>query len=197
MDSTSPSTLSLGPPIGYHPLLFYREYLMEFVHRAYQSGETIAAIATPPGEGGVAVVRISGNDAIGVAEKIFSGPVRSYQTHTAHFGKIVDSDGSIVDEALALVMIAPRSYTGEDTVEIHCHGGSLISKRVLDTILKAGARAGSAGRIYLQSLYQRQTRPRPGRSCAAIDRRQKRSGYADGGTAAARKSVKTDPLVPS
>src|ERR1700679_511056 len=118
---------------------------MEFVHRAYEPGETIAAITTPPGEGGVAVIRFSGNDAIGVADQIFSGPVRSYQTHTAHLGKVIDSEGNVVDEAIALVMKNPRSYTGEDTVEIHCHGGSLITKRVLQTILEAGARAALPG----------------------------------------------------
>jgi tRNA modification GTPase len=118
---------------------------MEYVHRPYQKGETIAAIATAPGEGGVAVVRISGDAALDVAEKIFSGPIRSYKTHTAHFGKVIDAQGDIVDEVLALVMISPRSYTGEDTVEIHCHGGSLISRKVLDVILKAGARAAQPG----------------------------------------------------
>lgn len=118
---------------------------MEYVHRPYQKAETIAALATPPGEGGVAVIRISGNEAISVAEKIFSGPIRSYKTHTAHFGKILDAEGTVVDEVLALVMISPRSYTGEDTVEIHCHGGSLVSRKVLDVILKAGARAAQPG----------------------------------------------------
>jgi tRNA modification GTPase len=125
---------------------------MEFVHRPYQSGETIAAIATPPGEGGVAVVRISGHDAIGVAEKVFSGPIRTYKTHTAHFGKIVEWDGSVVDEVLALVMISPKSYTGEDTVEIHCHGGSLVTRRVLETILKAGARAALPGEFTFKAF---------------------------------------------
>jgi tRNA modification GTPase len=125
---------------------------MDFVHRPYQPGETIAAIATPPGEGGVAIVRISGNDAIAVAEKIFSGPVRSYKTHTAHFGKVIDSDGNVVDEALILVMLAPKSYTGEDTIEIHCHGGSLITRRVLETILKAGARAAQPGEFTFKAF---------------------------------------------
>ncbi len=125
---------------------------MDFVHRAYQPGETIAAIATPPGEGGVAVVRISGRDALLVAEKIFSGPVRSYKTHTAHFGKIVNEHGEIIDEGLALVMLEPRSYTGEDTVEIHCHGGTLVSRRVLDTILKAGARAAQPGEFTFKAF---------------------------------------------
>jgi tRNA modification GTPase len=118
---------------------------MEYIHRAYIPGETIAAIATPPGEGGVAIIRICGHDALTVAEKVFSGPIRSYQTHTAHFGKILDQERNTVDEVLVLVMLKPRSYTGEDTVEIHCHGGSLVTKRVLETVLKAGARAAQPG----------------------------------------------------
>lgn len=118
---------------------------MEFVHRAYVPKETIAAIATPPGEGGVAIIRISGNEALDVAEKIFTGPIRSYQTHTAHFGKIQDLSGNIIDEVLVLVMLGSRSYTGENTVEIHCHGGSLITRRVLQTALDAGARAAEPG----------------------------------------------------
>lgn len=124
---------------------------MDFVHRPYQAGETIAAIATPPGEGGVAIVRISGLDALGIAEKIYSGPIRSYNTHTAHFGKIIDQ-GSVVDEVLVLVMLGPRSYTGEDTVEIHCHGGSLISRKVLDTVLAAGARAAMPGEFTFKAF---------------------------------------------
>jgi tRNA modification GTPase len=125
---------------------------MDFVHRAYQPGETIAAIATPPGEGGVAVVRISGREALSVAEKIFSGPIRSYKTHTAHFGKILNLQQDVVDEGLALVMLAPRSYTGEDTVEIHCHGGALVSRRVLDAILQAGARAAQPGEFTFKAF---------------------------------------------
>jgi tRNA modification GTPase len=125
---------------------------MEFVHRPYQPGDTIAAIATPPGEGGVAIIRISGNDSIAIAEKIFSGPIRSYKTHTAHFGKVIDADGTVVDEVLTLVMLAPKSYTGEDTIEIHCHGGSLISRRVLETILNAGARAAQPGEFTFKAF---------------------------------------------
>jgi len=118
---------------------------MRFIHRPYQKGETIAAVATAPGEGGIAVVRISGNDAFSVAAKVYSGPIQTYLTHTVHYGRILDEKGQTVDEVLAVVMKAPRSYTGEDTVEIHCHGGSLITRRVLETILKAGARAALPG----------------------------------------------------
>ncbi len=126
--------------------------MKEFVHRPYQAGETIAAIATPPGEGGVAIIRISGNAALGVAARSFSGPIRSYKSHTAHVGKVVDVSGAVVDEALVLVMLNPRSYTGEDTVEIHCHGGSLIARKVLETILQAGARAAEPGEFTFKAF---------------------------------------------
>lgn len=118
---------------------------MYFIHRPYIEGETIAAVATPPGEGGVAIIRISGTTAVDVAAKVFVGPVKAYKSHTLHFGKIVDRDGLVVDEVLITVMKAPRSYTGEETVEIHCHGGSLITRRVLQTVLDAGARAALPG----------------------------------------------------
>ena len=111
----------------------------------YQPGETVAAIATPPGEGGVAIVRISGTQAVDVAARVYSGDVRGYTTHTVHFGRIVDGDHQPVDDVLLLKMMAPRSYTGEDVVEIHCHGGSLISRRVLDLVLSAGARQAYPG----------------------------------------------------
>ena len=117
---------------------------MHFIHRPYQKGETIAAVATPPGEGGVAIIRISGDQALDVAEKVYSGPLRTYQSHTVHFGRI-QKHKEVIDEVLIAVMKAPRSYTGEDTVEIHCHGGSLITRRVLETILEAGARAALPG----------------------------------------------------
>lgn len=125
---------------------------MEFIHQPYQPGETIAAVATPPGEGGVAIIRISGKNALDVAQKIFSGPVHSYKTHTLHFGQIVDSNGAHVDDVLLAVMLGNRSYTGEHTVEIHCHGGSLITRRVLDVVLKAGARAARPGEFTFKAF---------------------------------------------
>lgn len=125
---------------------------MEFIHQPYQPGETIAAIATPPGEGGVAMIRISGHRALDVAEKVFSGPVKQYQTHTAHYGRIQDENGRAVDNVLVLPMHGPRSFTGEDTVEIFCHGGSLITKRVLEVILKAGARAAMPGEFSFKAF---------------------------------------------
>ena len=125
---------------------------MEFIQQPYQPGETIAAVATPPGEGGIAVIRISGNRAVDVAEQVFSGPVRSYQSHTAHYGHIRNSKGISVDTGLLLVMLGNRSYTGEDTVEIHCHGGSLITRQVLDVVLQAGARAALPGEFTFKAF---------------------------------------------
>jgi tRNA modification GTPase len=111
----------------------------------YRAQATIAAIATPPGEGGVSIVRISGPEALMVAGRLFSGPVHAYKSHTAHVGKVIDAQGRLVDEALLLVMRAPHSYTGEETVEIHCHGGSFVARKILETALQAGALAAQPG----------------------------------------------------
>ncbi len=126
--------------------------MSEFVHHTYQPGETIAAIASPPGEGGVAVIRISGDQALDVAEKFFSGAVKKYKTHTVHYGKILNEKKEEVDNGLLLVMLGKRSYTGEDTVEIFCHGGSLITQRVLEVVLKAGARAAKPGEFTFKAF---------------------------------------------
>ena len=125
---------------------------MEFIHQPYQPGETIAAIATPPGEGGVAIIRISGHEALNVAAKVFSGPIHTYKTHTAHYGQILNADRERIDDVLVLVMLGKRSYTGEDTVEIHCHGGSLITRRVLEAVLQAGARAARPGEFTFKAF---------------------------------------------
>ena len=112
--------------------------------------DTIAAIATPLGEGGLAVVRISGAQAFAVADKCFlpvgknSLKPSAAPTHTILFGKIV-RDGKMIDEVLLAVLRAPRTFTREDTVEISCHGGILPAKLVLDTILENGARLAEAG----------------------------------------------------
>lgn len=125
---------------------------MEFVHTPYQPGETIAAIATPLGDGGVAIIRISGDNALDIAASVFSGPLKTYKSHTLHFGKILDKDGQHIDDVLIAPMLGNRSYTGEDTVEIQCHGGSLITRRVLDTVLQAGARAAKPGEFTFKAF---------------------------------------------
>ncbi len=126
--------------------------MSHFNHRPYIPGETIAAIATAPGEGGIAIIRISGKKAVEVAEKVFSGPVKKYLSHTAHYGFIKDSTGAKIDEALLVILLGKRSYTGEDTVELQCHGGMVASKKVLHEVLKGGARLAQPGEFTLKAF---------------------------------------------
>jgi tRNA modification GTPase len=112
--------------------------------------ETIAAIATPLGEGGLAVIRISGEQALAIADKIFqpvgkgSSKPSQAASHTIQYGKVVRGD-EVIDEVLLAVLRAPRTFTREDTVEISCHGGILPAKLVLDAILAAGAKLAEPG----------------------------------------------------
>ncbi len=110
--------------------------------------DTIAAIATAPGSGGVAIVRVSGPDAIAIVDRIFvrSGGRGVSEARRVYVGSLYDRPGGeVVDEVLVFAMHAPRSYTGEDVVEIQCHGGSLVSQRVLECVCVAGARAAAPG----------------------------------------------------
>ncbi len=111
-------------------------------------GDTIAAISTPIGEGGIGIVRLSGPNAIPIADRVFrsSGgvPLAAQRTHTIHYGHIVANE-AVVDEVLASVLRAPRTYTREDTVEIGCHGGIAATRAVLDVVLAAGARMAERG----------------------------------------------------
>src|SRR6266480_2150851 len=110
-------------------------------------GETIAAISTPAGEGAIALLRISGVNAIEVADKIFRGKEKPsrFASHVQHFGEIVDASERLVDQVMLSIHQAPASYTGEDLVEISCHGGVLVSAHVLEACLRAGARAARPG----------------------------------------------------
>lgn len=111
--------------------------------------DTIAAIATALSPSGIGIVRISGPEAFSVAGKIYRSPkgekqLEKVKSHTIHYGFILD-EGEIVDEVMVMAMRGPRSYTGEDTVEIDCHGGLLAVRRVLETVLKSGARPAEPG----------------------------------------------------
>ena len=110
------------------------------------AGDTIAAISTPAGEGAIALIRVSGEDAIGVADRIYRGKEKpsEFASHTQRLGEIVDAD-RLIDHAMLAVHRAPASYTGEDLVEISCHGGVLVSGRVLEACFRAGARAARPG----------------------------------------------------
>ncbi|WP_103995346.1 tRNA uridine-5-carboxymethylaminomethyl(34) synthesis GTPase MnmE [Paenibacillus sp. UNC499MF] len=110
--------------------------------------DTIAAIATPLGEGGIAVVRVSGDEAVTLVEPLFRSKVKlsEAQTHTIHYGHIIHpSSGDKIEEVLVSVMRAPRSFTTEDVVEINCHGGIVSVKRVMDLLLEQGIRVAEPG----------------------------------------------------
>ena len=111
--------------------------------------DTIAAVSTPRGKGGVAVIRISGEDALSIGERTFlpacGKPLSEMPVGRMTYGRIVDKSGETVDDGMAVYFKAPRSFSGEDTVEINCHGGALITQKVLSTVLFAGARAAEAG----------------------------------------------------
>ena len=106
---------------------------------------TIAAIATPPGEGGIAVIRLSGADAFSIASHCFSRTIK--QSHHAHYGHILNEDHSKLDEVLLLPMKGPHSFTGEDVIEIHCHGGRLITQKVLSRLITLGAHPAAPGQF--------------------------------------------------
>jgi tRNA modification GTPase len=109
--------------------------------------DTIAAISTPPGEGAIALVRISGASAIEIADKIFRGreqPSR-FASHVQHVGEIFSAESALIDQVVLSVHRAPASYTREHLIEISCHGGTLVSAKILEACLRAGARAARPG----------------------------------------------------
>ena len=111
--------------------------------------DTIAAIATAMSNSGIGIVRISGDEALDVADRIYrpkkgSRKVSDMETHTIHYGYVTVGD-EVIDEVMLLIMKAPRSYTCEDTIEIDCHGGVLVMKKILETVLKYGARPAEPG----------------------------------------------------
>lgn len=114
---------------------------------ANTDNDTIAAISTPVGEGGISIIRVSGDDAIAVAQKIYRGKdLSKVHTNTINYGHIIDPDnGEEVDEVMVSVMRAPHTYTCEDVVEINCHGGLLATNRILQLVLSYGARMAEPG----------------------------------------------------
>lgn len=108
---------------------------------------TIVALATAPGISGLAVVRISGDDAISISDKLFKGKktLSESKSHTIHYGKFFKNDGSLLDTVTASIFKSPNSYTGEDTIEFGCHGGYIIANEVIKEFLKAGASTPTPG----------------------------------------------------
>ncbi|HAK61364.1 MAG TPA: tRNA uridine-5-carboxymethylaminomethyl(34) synthesis GTPase MnmE [Nitrospiraceae bacterium] len=112
--------------------------------------DTICAVSTPPGEGGIGIIRISGNDAVAVASKVFKPradkQLTPEESHTIHYGHVMDpATGDVVDEALMTVMKSPATYTREDVVEINCHGGMIPLRRTMELLIAAGARQAEPG----------------------------------------------------
>ena len=117
--------------------------------------ETIVALASPSGAGAIAVIRISGKDAIAIAEQVFqsvSGKAISKQkTHTIHLGHIVD-EGKVYDQVLLSIFKNPHSYTGEDVIEISCHGSTYIQQQIIQLVLRKGCRMAQAGEFTLRAF---------------------------------------------
>lgn len=112
--------------------------------------DTIAAIATAPGTGGIGIIRISGPESFAVADRMFRSPsgkkLTAQKTHTIHYGFIEDpSNGETLDQVLVMLMRAPHTYTGEDTVEINCHGGPYVEQQILETAIRCGASMAEPG----------------------------------------------------
>ena len=113
------------------------------------TSDTIAAIATALTNSGIGIIRVSGNEAFDIVDRIFRPKnkrkkLKEEKTYTVHYGHIQDGD-EIIDEVLAIIMRGPHSYTAEDTVEIDCHGGVLVMKKILETVIKYGARMAEPG----------------------------------------------------
>ncbi len=121
------------------------------------STDTISAIATPPGEGGIGIVRLSGAQAFEIARQLFTPLPAQIQSHRIYVGTVIDPDTQEhVDRALLLTFRAPRSYTGEDVVEFSCHGGMVVLRRVLNLTLRHGARLAQPGEFTLRAFLNGQ-----------------------------------------
>jgi tRNA modification GTPase len=107
--------------------------------------DVIVAIATPPGIGALSIIRLSGKDTFDIVNTFFSGNVPLYKSHTANFGRILDTGGTVIDEVILLIMKGKRSFTGENSIEIICHGNPLIAQKILRRALDAGARTADGG----------------------------------------------------
>jgi len=116
----------------------------------YMKSDTIAAISTAMTNSGIGIIRMSGEDSISIADSVFVNKnhkrcLKSYQSHTIHYGYIVRRDGTILDEVMVSVMKAPYSYTKEDVVEINCHGGTFVMRKIMEIVIEAGARTAQPG----------------------------------------------------
>ena len=110
------------------------------------NNDTICAISTPQGRGGIAVIRVSGPQALPVVQQRWQGkPLADMKTHTVHLGQLTDTNGDVLDQVVLTVYRAPNSFTGEDVVELACHGSTWIQQQVIQTLIDAGCRHAMAG----------------------------------------------------
>lgn len=115
--------------------------------------DTIVALATPPGVGAIGVIRLSGEDALRIVQKVFGGKdLTKQKSHTLHFGTIIGEEGKILDEVLVSVFKAPNSYTGENTAEVSCHGSPFILQRIIELFMEKGARLAQPGEFTLRAF---------------------------------------------
>ena len=114
--------------------------------------DTICALATPNGIGAIGMIRLSGSESLEIISKVFSKNLVGATSHTAHFGTIKDSKGVLIDEVLITVFEEGKSFTGEESVEISCHGSSFILQKILALILKNGCRVANPGE-YTQRAF--------------------------------------------
>lgn len=114
---------------------------------------TIAVISTALSQGAISIVRVSGDQAIEIVQKIFSRDIRHVPSHTIHYGYILDDDKEVVDEALVSVFRGPKTYTTEDIVEINCHGGVYITRKILSLVLSHGATMAKPGEFTQRAFY--------------------------------------------
>jgi tRNA modification GTPase len=119
-------------------------------------GDTIAAISTPPGRGGIGVIRLSGADALEIASQIFRAAASSFKPNQAQFGRLFDpASDEPIDEAILTYFKAPHSYTGEDVVELSCHGSPVVLRRVLELVTTRGARIAEPGEFTFRAFLHR------------------------------------------
>ena len=155
--------------------------------------DTIAALSTPAGMGAISVIRISGPEALQIAGKVFISPsgksLSAAATHTAHFGTVMDGD-SAIDEVIATVFRAPKSFTGEDTVEFSCHGSVFIQQQMLQLLVRRGARMAMAGEFTKRAFLNGRMDLSQAYASHATAMNQMRGGYS--GKIASLKNSLTD-----
>ena len=126
-------------------------------YSAHNLSDTIVALATPQGVGAIGVIRLSGPAAISIVDETFKGKNLGEQaSHTVHFGTIRDEENKILDEVLVTLFVAPSSYTGENVVEVSCHGSDFIIQELMRLFIRQGARLAQAGEFTMRAFLNGQ-----------------------------------------